>query len=57
MKKNWTLLGLLALSLVYAVGCGPDNSTTVSDAPPPMSEEEKAEQAAHYAAPSARERE
>lgn len=56
MKKHFALLGLLALVSAFAVGCGADTSTTVSDAPPPMTEQEKEAQAAHYAAPSARDR-
>lgn len=56
MKKYLTLMGLLALASVCAVGCAPDSSTTVTEPPPPMTEDEKAEQAAHYAAPSNRDR-
>lgn len=56
MKKYFALMGLVALVSVFTVGCGADTSTTVSDAPPPMTEEEKAAQAAHYAAPSPRDR-
>jgi hypothetical protein len=57
MKKYCaTLCAMVMLALMLTVGCGPDNSTMTTAPPPPMTDEQIAEQNAHYAQPSDRDR-